>query len=295
MRNSPADPKCMSANQARWTIAQTGHLAGPGLQTNRACQLRLVPTGADTPEGIVFQRLDLPNRPSIRGDLAARDRASLRTTNLRAEGVSVGTVEHLLAALKGLGIDDVLVQVDGPEVPICDGSARAFVQLLKECGRVQSRGIKPVIAPEEPISWTSQKTHMVALPSSCFRISCMIHYPNCPLIKTQYFTSPIDEAIFERELAPARTFCLLEEAEWLQSSGHMLGGSLENALVIDSDRVLSSENLRYFDEMVRHKVLDLIGDLALLDAHLLAHIVAICPSHETNAHLAEALNFPQKA
>lgn len=289
MQTSPIAIGPMSTNSSRFTIARCGELAGIGLQTNRPCHLRLVPYKANLPRGICFQRRDLPGQPILRASLSTRDKASIRTTNLRAEGVSIGTVEHLLAALKSLGIDDILVELDGPEVPICDGSARAFVHLLKTCERILSGGARRELTPTKPVALSSQASHLIALPSSCLRISCLIHYPNCPLIKSQYFTGVIDEQSFVRELSSARTFCLLQEARWLQERGLMLGGSLENALVIDGDRVLSGENLRFHDEMVRHKVLDLIGDLALMDKELRAHIVAICPSHEANANLAEAL------
>ena len=285
----------MAARFPRFTIARCGELAGIGLQTGHPCHLRLVPYRANLPRGINFQRLDLPGQPLLRASLSTRDKASLRTTNLLFDEVGIGTVEHLLAALKGLGIDDILVELDGPEVPICDGSARDFVQLLKTCGRMESGGTRPQLIPTNPISFSSQATHLVALPSSCFRISCLIHYPNCPLIKSQYFTSVIDESVFVPELSSARTFCLLQEAQMLQDQGLMLGGSLENAVVIDKDRVLSQEHLRFADEMVRHKVLDMLGDLALLDGQLHAHVIAICPSHEANARLAEIMERSLKS
>ncbi len=287
---------------SRTTIARPSTWNGIGLQSGKPCQVTLCPLPSfeasegqadrkhlQVQTGICFRRIDLPSKPEVWGTLDSRDPTSFRTTNLQKDHAKVGTVEHLLAALKICDIDDALVEVHGPEIPIGDGSAQEWIERIQASGRLDSKGEKRILAPQEPLSITLGSSTLIALPSDQLRASCLIHYPNCPLIKSQFYTMIFEQTAMCRELAPARTFCLFEEAEAMRAHGAMLGGSLENAVVIQGDRVLNPEGLRFADEMVRHKLLDLIGDLALLNADLRAHLIAICPSHEANARLAQRI------
>lgn len=289
----------MNRRSTRTTIARTGTVNGFGLQLGTPCsatlysaarrQVRENVAAKDRPSGICFRRMDLPNQPEIWGDLQSRDPASFRTTNLRRGDATVGTVEHLLAAFKICGIDDAVVELTGPEVPICDGSALKWVETIKKCGRLPIPGQRRILIPKKPIFVTLGSSTLIAMPSAEWRISCLIHYPQSPLIACQYLDVPFDSEAMGQMIAPARTFCLFEEVAALHARGAMLGGSLETALVIQGDRVLNSDGLRFGDEMVRHKVLDVIGDLALLNADLCAHLIALCPSHEANAALAHKI------
>lgn len=290
------------ATRSRATLATSASIEGVGLQSGRRCCLKLIPLNncstslhalpiSDEPtlNGIVFQRIDLPHKPKIPAALHLRDFKSYRTTNLICKGERVGTVEHLMAACSITGIDDLLIELEGPEVPIVDGSAAPFIELIENCGLQPSIGSRSIWSPSHPIAHRDGATQMIAIPAQKRGVSCLIHYPQSPLIGCQYFSSELDKTIGAAQIAPSRTFCLLQEAKSMQAQGFMLGGDLKNALVIDQNRVLTKGGLRFQDEMVRHKILDLIGDLALLDFDLNAHITAICPSHETTAAFAAAL------
>jgi UDP-3-O-[3-hydroxymyristoyl] N-acetylglucosamine deacetylase len=234
--------------------------------------------------GIQFFRTDVGVAiPARLANLARLDHA----TTLSAEGVSIETVEHLLSALQGLGVDDVRVEVDGPEVPILDGSAAPFVILIHEVG------LRPLPAPREylkvlaPVEVVHGAKSARLLPSDQLRISYTIGFDH-PLLRHQAVTLRITPVAYAEEVAPARTFGFLRDVEALRRSGLALGGSLENAVVIGESGVLNNK-LRYEDEFVRHKVLDAIGDLALLGHPLIAHLEANKAGHALHAALAQKL------
>jgi UDP-3-O-[3-hydroxymyristoyl] N-acetylglucosamine deacetylase len=245
-------------------------------------RLRLLPAPAG--HGIQFFRTDVGVAiPARLANLTSLDHA----TTLSADGVSIETVEHLLSALHGLGVDDVRVEVDGPEVPILDGSAAPFVILIHEVGlrpHQKAREYLKVVSPVEVVRGAKSAR---LLPSDHLRVSYTIGFDH-PLLRHQHVSLRITPEAYAEEVAPARTFGFLRDVEALRRSGLALGGSLENAIVIGESGVLNNK-LRYDDEFARHKVLDAIGDFALLGHPLLAHVEAHKAGHALHAALAQKL------
>lgn len=229
--------------------------------------------------------MDLPGRPEIPADLEWVQ-PSARCTLLAKQKASVQMVEHLLSAFAGLGVDNARVEVNGPEIPVGDGSASEPVRKIEEAGIVELKAARKRIAIAEPIYWSQEDIHLVALPSPDFRISYTLHYPQSPLIRSQYFSFDFSAPRYKFDLAPSRTFCLYEEIAPMVEKGLLRGGGLDQALVIQGEKILNPEGARFSDEMVRHKVLDLIGDLSLLGAPILGHIVAIRSGHASNVAFA---------
>lgn len=269
------------------TLQSAAHFAGRGLFTGEKCSVRLVPSGENT--GIVFQRVDLPGRPEIPARLEFVKEAP-RCTRLMRGSVSIQMVEHLLSALHGMGVDNLRIEVEGPEIPAGDGSALPFVQMIEEAGLHPLSKPKRTFRVEEPTYWSEGEVHLIALPYPGFRLSFTLHYPQSSLIGSQYYSACITPENYKSELASSRTFCLYEEIAPLIERG-LLKGGLENGLVIRDDKILNVGGARFPDEMVRHKVLDLVGDLALLGVHLEGHIIAIRSGHSSNVAFAKALKM----
>jgi UDP-3-O-[3-hydroxymyristoyl] N-acetylglucosamine deacetylase len=196
---------------------------------------------------------------------------------------------HVLAAISACQIDNLCIQVSEGEPPIGDGSSQIFVKLIEEGGIEEQEAVRNIIALKHPVYVSLGQTHLIALPSEEFRISYTLHYPNTPVIRCQYLSLDITPKSFKEEIANCRTFALYEEITLLMEHGLIRGGSLDNAVVIKDDVVFSKEGLRYPDEMVRHKMLDLIGDLALVGFPFLAHIIAIRSGHAANVALGKEL------
>ena len=252
---------------------------GIGLHSGRPVRLELKPAAVG--HGIRFRRTDLGVEiPATLAHLARLDHA----TTLSRNGVSIDTVEHLLSALHALGVDDVLVEVDGPEVPILDGSAAPFVILIHEAG------LRPLATPRrylkvlKPVEVVRGGKWARLLPADHFRVSYTIGFDH-PLLRRQAASFRVTAETFATEIAPARTFGFLREVETLRRSGLALGGSLDNAVVIGETGVLNNK-LRFEDEFVRHKILDAIGDLALLGHPVVAHLEASKAGHALHAALA---------
>lgn len=193
-----------------------------------------------------------------------------------------------MAALHAYEIGDILIQVSGPEVPIFDGSSLAFIEMIKEAGVVQS-GEKDVYFLESPVYFSHGDTHIVALPSEQSKISYTLHYPHSECIGTQFFSVPLEKEVFEEEIAPCRTFSVYEEIAHLIEKGFLKGGSLDNAVVVKDNKVMNPEGLRLPGEMVRHKILDMIGDLYLMGISFSAHIIAVRSGHYANSVFAGEL------
>jgi len=266
----------------RRTLRREVGCTGIGLHSGRPVRLRLLPAPAE--HGIRFARTDVGVEiPATLAHVGEQDHA----TTLRRDGVSVGTVEHVLAALAGLGVDDARVEVDGPEVPVLDGSAAPFVILLHEAG------LRPLAVPrlylrvrEEVAVVHGTKSARLA-PADHFEVGYSIGFDH-PLLRHQTFALRVTPRSFTDHIAPARTFAFLREVEMLRKSGLALGGSLENAVVIGETGVLNNK-LRYEDEFVRHKILDAVGDLALLGYPVLGRLEATRAGHALHTAVAQKL------
>ncbi len=255
---------------------------GIGLHSGRPVRLRLRPAPAE--HGIRFVRSDVGVEiPATLQYLGGQDHA----TTLTREGVSIGTIEHLLAALGALGVDDVLVDIDGPEVPVLDGSAAPFVILLHEAG------LRPLAVPRlyikvlEPVEVVRGGKSVRVLPADHFEVAYTIGFDH-PLLRHQAFSLRVTSRSFTETIASARTFGFLREVEMLRKGGLALGGSLENAVVIGETGVLNNK-LRFADEFVRHKILDAVGDLTLLAHPLLGRLEARKAGHALHAAVAQKL------
>jgi UDP-3-O-[3-hydroxymyristoyl] N-acetylglucosamine deacetylase/3-hydroxyacyl-[acyl-carrier-protein] dehydratase len=267
------------------TLAAEASFEGIGLHTGQPARLRFIP--ADPGTGIRFRRVDLEDRPEIPATLdnvVSTDRG----TNLGVGEARVHTVEHVLAAAAGLGIDNLSIEIDGPELPIGDGSFTPFLDTMARAGVKAQPEPARVLKVSAPLSVTGPGgANYVAMPGDALRVSASIEFDH-PAIGRQFRALEITPEEFDSEIAPARTFGFKEEAEALHARGLALGATLDNAIILDETGVASGE-LRFPDEFVRHKVGDLIGDLSLLGLRVQGHIVADRPSHAGNLELARAL------
>ncbi len=267
------------------TIKNEVEISGLGIHTGEKVTMRLKPSRPD--RGVVFVRTDLPGRPSVPAE-ASLFTFRQRCTALKRGDAEVRTVEHLLAALHGLEIDNLIVEIDGLEVPNVDGSAAPFVQKLKEAGIEEQPVKKRVYVVRKPIAVSEGDITLVALPAqSGLTISYTLDY-DIPSLRSQYLSLKLTPEAFEREIASARTFCLSREVEDLQNAGLGKGATYQNTLVVNEKGVVNT-HLRFPDEFVRHKVLDLIGDLFLMKASIQAHILSNKSGHPTNVKLVKAM------
>jgi len=268
------------------TLRNSVSISGIGLFTAEKTTLTIHPAEEDT--GIIFQRTDLPKSPKLQAELQ-NVVSTPRCTILGNKDFTIHTVEHVLAALRGMGIDNALLELFGPEVPIMDGSASPFVEAILKGEMIEQEKEKKFYTLQYPVSWSKGDVHLVALPSETFRVSYTLHYPNSGLLHSQYYSNEIDAEVFIDEIGSCRTFCLYEEIAPLIESGLIKGGGLDNAIIIKNDSVINPEGVRFSDEMVRHKILDLIGDLSLLPVSFYATIIAIRSGHASNISFAHKL------
>lgn len=283
---SSKSKKVSSLGRNQKTIAGSVSFSGLGLFTGQKVEIAFKPAAENT--GICFQRVDLKHRPI----LAAKVQnvcGTPRCTVLGRDSVIVQTVEHVLAALKAYEIDNLLIEINGPEVPIGDGSANPFVQLIESAGISYQKAVKKFYHLSSPVFWSQGDVHLVALPSDEFRISYTLNYPNSEILKAQFYTVSISEENFKSEIAPSRTFSLYEETVPFIEKGLLKGGSLENAVIIKGGAILNPEGLRFEEEMARHKILDLVGDLSLVGFSFFAHIIAIRSGHFSNTAFAKEI------
>ncbi len=253
--------------------------------------MKILPAPSDT--GILFKRTDIGNGFEIRS-LSENVVDTKLNTTLGKNRVRIKTAEHLLAALSGLGIDNAVIELDAPEVPIMDGSAASYIYLLTSAGiRRQSR-LQRFIKIREPIEIRKDGRFAAIYPSDVPEITYEIDFDH-PILKKQRYYYRAGEDAFVKDIARARTFGFLKEVEYLQSCGFAKGGSLDNAIVIGDYRILNPEGLRYPDEFVRHKILDSIGDLSLAGYPIIGHFQAIKSGHAMNTQLVhKILKSPEK-
>ncbi len=272
----------------RRTLRNAVGCTGIGLHSGKPARLELRPAPAGS--GIRFRRSDRGAEiPALPSELHRLDHA----TTLGNDGASIETVEHLLSALFALGVDDCLVELDGPEVPALDGSAAPFVILIHEAGTRPQRQAREYLKILRPVEVVRGVKWARLLPSDHFRVTYTIGFDH-PLLRHQHASFRIGPETFASEIAPARTFGFLREVETLRRSGLALGGSLENAIVIGETGVLNNK-LRFEDEFVRHKILDAIGDLSLLGYPIVGHLEANKAGHALHATLVQKLMQTQDA
>ncbi|MFL5808844.1 MAG: UDP-3-O-acyl-N-acetylglucosamine deacetylase, partial [Flavisolibacter sp.] len=290
------------------TIASEVSISGVGIHTGQTVDIRLKPSEPNT--GIVFKRIDLPNRPSVKADV---DNVidTTRSTTIEANGARVSTIEHLMAALVGNGIDNVMIEINAAEVPILDGSAEPFIEILQTAGVQKQDTPKIYYTLQHNLSFVDEakKVEMVALPYDSYRINTLIDF-NSPVLGTQH-ASLKELADFNKEVAPCRTFCFFHELEYLIDHNLIRGGDINNAIVVvdkavtddqvkriskvfkkdnvkvNEGGILNNLDLRFPNEPARHKLLDVVGDLALVGIPFKAHIIANRPGHSSNVAFAK--------
>lgn len=266
------------------TIAREASFSGIGLHTGNLTTVTFKPAPPNS--GVTFYRVDLPNRPGIKADIDHVVDVS-RGTTVGLNGVKIHTVEHVLAAIAGMGIDNLDIEVDANEAPVGDGSSLPFLKTLKQAGTEEQDAPREFIKITQPVYYKSEDVALSILPSDELRMTMTIQYDHVA-VGTQYASFTITPETFEKEIAPARTFCFLREVKMLQGKGLIKGGSLENAVVIGDDAILN-EDLRFPDEFVRHKILDLIGDTFLLAKPFQGHVIAVKSGHAMHAQFTRQL------
>ena len=266
------------------TLAREVSIQGSALHTGEAVTLTMKPAPAD--HGIVFKRTDLNGSPEIKpridlvGDL-------VRATTIQSGHAKIHTVEHVLSALSGCGVDNVLIEMNASEPPIMDGSAKPFVNMILQGEPIEQAAEREYFTLDAAVSVTKGDSSIIALPCDELKISCTS--ADNRGIHTQHLSLTIDPDVFMTQVAAARTFTIYEDIEELLKLGKIKGGSLDCAVVIKGDKIISKEPLRFKDEFVRHKILDIIGDIVLLGMPVKAHIIATRPGHAINAELTKAL------
>ena len=267
------------------TIRKTVHCSGIGLHSGQQINLALHPAGANT--GIRFVRSDIAGKNLVPAFMNRVIDTTMATTI--AEGAtSVATTEHLLAAIKALAVDNLIIELDGPEVPIMDGSSAPFVSLLQDAGLRQQKSYRRLVKITREISFREGDKQISIYPYDGFKVTAEIFF-NHNSIKRQVYSVSVTPQKFVHELSRARTFGFIEDVDKLKKNGLALGASLQNAVGIDANGVLNKEGLRYTNEFVRHKILDIIGDMTLLGCPVLGHIVAYKSGHGQHLKLMETI------
>lgn len=272
------------------TIRKSVEVEGVGIHSGEPCKLKFSPAPANT--GVFFIRADLPNRPFLRVSALNVQAVSYQTT-LGGEFFKVATIEHCVSSLSALRIDNIYIELDGPEIPICDGSAVEFTKALLKAELVELDEPRKYCYITEPISYSEGDKHAYVLPYHGLRVGATIDFAH-PMIGKQTLDMEITEQSFFREIAPARTFGFLKDVEAMKAAGLAKGGSLDNCVVLDDSKVVNPEGLRFKDEFVRHKLLDALGDLVTLEMPLMGHIILHKAGHDIlNKLVKKIVDSPQ--
>lgn len=266
------------------TIEKPVSYSGIGLHTGNKTTVTFKPAPPNT--GIHFLRTDLASMPVIEASIENVVGLS-RGTTIGKDGNSIHTVEHIMAALCGVGIDNLIIEIDSNEPPVGDGSSSPYVEVLKKAGIQEQDEAREYFIVTKPIKYDVDGVCLVVLPDTKFRISCIINYDH-PILRTQYASYAITNEVFEKDIAPARTYCFDTEVQTLKEQGLIKGGSMENAVVV-GEKGLYNAKLRFPDEFVRHKIMDLMGDIYLLGKPLKAHIIGIRCGHASNIALTKKM------
>lgn len=258
------------------TIRKTVEVEGVGIHSGEKTVLRFKPAPANT--GVYFIRADLPNKPFLKVS-AKNVQAVSYQTSIGGSDFSVSTIEHCVSALSALRIDNIYIELDGPEIPICDGSALYFMKALLSAELIELDEPRKYCYVTEPISYVEGEKSAYVLPYHGLRLTLKIDFTH-PAIGEQTLDMEMNEQTFVREIASARTFGFLKDVEAMQSAGLAKGGSLDNCIVLDDTKVVNAEGLRFKDEFVRHKALDALGDLVTLEMPLMGHVVLNRAGHD---------------
>lgn len=267
------------------TLGKETSLHGVGVNSGVPVTLTLKPAAARS--GIVFRRVDLPDRPEGPADVFAVTDL-VRKTALAVGNSEVRLVEHVLSALHGCGVDNVVIEMDAAEAPIMDGSAKAFVEMIQQAGLAEQEAEREYFRVEQPIAVTRGGASLLALPSDELRVTYTA-LDERAVQHAQHLSIVVTPEIYVKEIAPARTYVLYEDAEAMKKAGGIRGGTLENCIVLRGSEVMCAEPLRFADEFARHKILDIIGDVALLGRPIRAHLIAMRAGHALHAELTKAL------
>ena len=267
------------------TISRPATYSGIGLHSGGRVNMTFLP--APPGAGIRFRRVDLEGKPEVEARVENVAETN-RSTSLARGNVKIHTVEHVLATFAGCGIDNAVVELDANEPPIADGSSREYCKMIESAGIESQPERREPYTITEPIELQMGETEMAVFPGEGFKVSCTSADKQGRF--TQFYSVEVSPKTWERDLAHARTFCFFEEIEFLIKNGLIKGGSLENAVVVRDDAVLTTEPLRYADEFVRHKILDILGDLSLIGRPLRGHLIAVKPSHTANCELARLIS-----
>ena len=267
------------------TVKNKVTFTGIGIHSGKEVELTLRPAEAGT--GIVFHRTDLT--PAVAIEAIAANVVNTRlSTTIGQNGVIIATIEHLMAALRVCGIDNVFVDINGPEVPIMDGSAAPFIQWIDKAGIKALARPRKYLVVKKPVTITDGDKKVSIIPSRFFRVSFDMRF-NHPVVNNQFRSVKLNKSSFTKEIASARTFGFLAEFETLKANGLAQGASLENAVAIGNDGILNEEGLRFPDEFVRHKILDAIGDFSLVGHQILGHVKAFKSGHDLNHRLVKEI------
>ncbi len=267
------------------TFAKSATLSGIALHTGARATLTVLPAAVNT--GITFRRVDLPGKPEIKA-LAANVVDARRGTTIGNGNVLVYTIEHIMSALHAGAIDNAAVDLDGPEPPIVDGSALPFLEAVLEAGSVEQDAEAKIWTAKKIIHIEGKGTQLIITPGDELKISCVSSFAGCPL-ETQYMEVSVTPEVYRNEICSARTFVHYRDLKQLMAMGLVKGGSLDSAAIIHDGAIICKDELRFKDEIVRHKILDLIGDIYLCGQRVKANIIAVKPGHYFNVQLAAAM------
>lgn len=280
------NPNLTTIKRNQRTLKDEVSFSGIGIHTGKQVKMRFCP--AKEGSGITFCRTDLQGTPVIPATVEYVLDTS-RSTTIGIKNICIHTVEHVLAALRAYSIDNLRIEIEGIEPPVANGSSDTFVEMIEKSGIQEQEQTLPIVKINSPIYWTEGDIHIVALPYDGYRISYTLNYPESAALRSQFFSHVVTPQGFKEEIAPCRTFALYKEISALMDKGLIKGGSLSNAVIIKDDAILSKGGLFFPDEMVRHKILDMIGDLSLVGIDFYAHIIAIRAGHASNYAFAKKL------
>lgn len=268
------------------TLKNPISFSGIGCHTGKEVTMRFCPAAENF--GVQFKRTDLPQQSLIPATVKFVVDTS-RSTTIGMENLRIHTIEHVMAAIRAFDIDNLCIEVSNIEPPIGDGSSSMFVEMIQKAGVVEQAEYVSIKKVTAPLYWSQGEIHLVALPYDGYRITYTLHYPESKVMYAQFHSTLVTSESFVKEIAPCRTFSRYDEVATLMDRGLIKGGSLDNAVIIKEEVVFSKGGLHFSDEMVRHKILDLIGDLSLVGLPFNAHIIAVRSGHASNHQLAQKI------